>query len=373
MSRGIKLFRVIGIQISIDYTWFIVFVLFAWSLAYGYFPSRQPGLGNGAYIFMGLASSLLLFACVLAHELAHSYTANRLGLGIRGITLFIFGGVAEITKEPEDAGVELKVAVAGPAASGVLAGVFWAAARAIGGSYPMAHAILSYLSTINLVLLVFNMIPGLPLDGGRVLRALWWARTGDVAAATRVTSAIGKGFAFFLIIAGFVQIVMGNFTGVWSVLIGVFLQQAAEGGYRQMLIKRALDGVKVRDVMTRGAVSIEETATISEAVDDYFFRHHFVSYPVTSGGVVVGLLTLNGVKAVDKGRWHELRVRDVMRPLGPEDVTTPEEGAMEALIRLMSSANGRFPVLDDGSLVGVVSKRDILKMLEFKSGLGRPT
>ncbi|MBI5493004.1 MAG: site-2 protease family protein [Deltaproteobacteria bacterium] len=373
MARGIRLFKVLGIQISIDYTWFIVFVLFAWSLAFGYFPFRSPGLDRGVYILMGVVSAILLFACVLIHEISHSYTANRIGLDIKEITLFIFGGVAQLTKEPEDAMSELKIAIAGPLASGVLAVIFWAASQLVNGEiYPIPHAILSYLALINLVLIIFNMIPGFPLDGGRVLRAIWWARTGDIGAATRIASRIGKGFAIFLIIMGFLQIFMGNFTGgLWSVLIGVFVQQAAESGYQQVVLKKALEGLKVKDLMSRGVVTIGGESTVNEAVENFFFKYHFISFPVTSDNHVSGLLTLNDVRAVEKERWGKVRVSDVMEKLGPDDILKPEDTAMDALNKMVGFNHGRFPVVENGRLVGIISRRDIMKTLEFKSGLGK--
>lgn len=369
MGKGIRLFKILGIQISLDYTWFIVFVLFAWSLAFGYFPSRTPGLARGVYISMGVISSLLLFICVLIHEISHSYTANRLGLGIREITLFIFGGVAQLSKEPDDALVELKIAVAGPLASAALAVLFWAASAAVGGApHPVLYAILTYLALINMVLLAFNMIPGFPLDGGRVLRAIWWARTGDLSGATRVASRIGKGFAIFLIVTGFFEMFTGNFTGgLWSVLIGVFVQQAAESGYQQVMMKKALEGVKVRDLMSRGVVSVKENFTISDAIEKYFFKYRFVSFPVTSNGHVVGILTLNGTRTVEKDKWGQTRVKDVMRRLNPGEILSPEESALDALTKLMNDDAGRLPVTDKGELVGIISRRDIMKTLEFRS------
>ncbi len=373
MARGIKLFRVLGIQISIDWTWFIVFVLFAWSLSAGYFPFRHPGFTPGTYLAMGVVSALLLFACVLVHELFHSYTSNRLGLEIREITLFIFGGVAELTKEPDDPATEFKIAVAGPLASGLLALVFWLlSALFTGEAYPVANAILSYLSLINIVLLVFNMIPGFPLDGGRVLRAAWWARTGDVDRATRVASLIGKGFAVFLILSGLLQMFTGNFTGgLWSVLIGVFVQQAAESGYRQVVIKRALEGLKVKDIMSRDVVTVPEDKRISEAVDDYFIKYHHATFPVTSNSHVSGLLTLNKVRNIDKSEWERKSVGEVMEPLGPKDTLSPDDDAIEALRKMASEDNsGRFPVLDKGGkLVGILSRTDIMKLIEFRAGL----
>ncbi len=373
MRKGIRLFKVFGIRISIDYSWFIVFLLFAWSLSYGYFPYKHPGLGTPTYILMGVVSSLLLFVCVLAHELSHSVTANKLGLDIHEITLFIFGGVAQLSKEPEDASVELKIALAGPIASGVLAVVFGVIAELIRHTgYEILYAIAAYLSFINIILLVFNMIPGFPLDGGRVLRAIWWLKTGDVNRSTKVASSIGKGFALFLIFLGLLQILSGNFIGgLWAVLIGFFVQSAAESGYQQVVIKKALSGLKVRDVMSTGVVSVDEAAPLSEVVDEYFLKHHFASFPVTSGGRVTGLLSISGVRAVDRDAWGKTPARDVMQRLGPEDVLSPDDQVSEALNRMVSGGAGRFPVLDGDKLVGIISRRDIMKMLEFKSGLQR--
>jgi Zn-dependent protease/CBS domain-containing protein len=373
MARGIKLFRVLGINISIDYTWFIILVVFTWSLAFGYFPFKLPGFGKVTYFLMGFISAVLLFACVLVHEISHSYTSNRLGLQIKEITLFIFGGVAQLTKEPDDPKTELKIAIAGPAASFVLAILFWAASRVIDkAAYPVANSILSYLALINVVLLVFNMIPGFPLDGGRVFRAIWWDRTGDLNRATKVASNIGKGFAIFLIIFGFFQILTGNFVGgLWSVLIGVFVQQAAESGYQQLLVKRALEGVKVADVMSKNVVSVREDMTLTEAVENYFFKYHFVSFPVTSNGRVTGLLALHNVRDVDRNKWDETRVKEVMFKLEAGDFLSPGDDVMVVLNRMSQGDHfGRFPVLNDkGELVGMLSRRDIMKLLEFRAGL----
>ncbi len=371
MSSGIKIFKVLGIQISLDYTWFIVFGLFGWSLAYGYFPHYYPGLEKTVYLFMGFASALLLFGCVLIHELSHSYTANRLGLDISEITLFIFGGVARLTREPEEPMVELKIAVAGPIASGVLALIFWGLSKTLEAeAYPVVYAILSYLAMINIVLLVFNMIPGFPLDGGRVLRSLWWAKTGNMTAATKAASQVGKGFAIFLIGMGFFQIMVGNFIGgLWAILIGFFLQQAAVSGYRELVFKHALDGVKVCDIMSGDVVSIREDYALSEAVDKYFFTFHYVSFPVIAGGRVAGLLTLNNVRGLDKKEWGHTLARDVMLRLGPDDLLAPEESALSALKKISMGTVGRGAVVKNGRLVGMISRGDIMRFMELKAML----
>lgn len=379
VKKGVKLFRVLGIQVSLDYTWFIVLALFSWSLAYGYFPIKNPGLATGTYLVMGVVSAILLFACVLAHELSHSYTANRLGMDIHEITLFIFGGVARLTKEPEDGATELKIAIAGPAMSLALAAIFYGASSAIGAeSYPLLKSVLGYLAFINLMLLAFNMIPGLPLDGGRVLRAVWWMKTGDNNKATRVASAVGKGFAAFLIVMGFIQIFMGNFIGgLWFVFIGFFVQQAAEGGYQQVVIKNALGGLKVKDLMSAPVITVDGSMSINDAVEEFFFKFHHAAFPVVTNGRLEGLLTLTNIRGVKKEEWPSTPVREAAHTLEPEDTLSPEDNAMDALDKMMSGQGdnlGRFPVVSGGKLVGILSRRDILRRLEFKKAAGgQPT
>jgi len=372
MSKGIRLFTIAGIRISLDYTWFIVFTLFAWSLAFGYFPFHYPGFGKPTYVSMGLVSALLLFACVLIHEISHSITANRLGLDIHEITLFIFGGMAELTKEPDDPAVELKIALAGPAASGALALFFYLLSMTISFTdFPVAHAVISYLAMINAVLLIFNMIPGFPLDGGRVLRAIWWMKTGDMPRATMVASRIGRGFAMILIISGVLQIAAGNFTGgLWAVFIGFFLQNAAQSGYQDMLMKRVLKDVRVKEIMSADVVTIDEKVTVTEAVDKYFLTRHHSSFPITAHGRVIGILSLRHVRELGKDQWPATLVKDLMTRLTPEQTLSPDESALSAIGKLASGAVGRCPVLDAaGKLVGIVSKSDIIKVLEMKAQL----
>ena len=410
MQRGIPLFSVLGIRIRLDYTWFIVFVLFAWSLAYGYFPENNPGFTPGAYLAMGVLSSLLLFVCVLIHELSHSYVSNTLGLEVKGITLFIFGGVAEISKEPEEAVTELKVAIAGPVASLLLALLFKVLQLAleaavaspletviggavIGGAVQngpalsgpsllsAASAVLGFLYYINIVLAVFNMIPGFPLDGGRILRALWWWWTGNMLGATRVASSVGKGFALFLIVLGFLQIISGLLVqGIWAVLIGMFLRQAAEGGFRQVMIKTTLEGVRVGDIMTTEVVTIPGETTIREAVEEYIFRFHHAGFPVigpgpggpgSETGGVIGIFTLTNARNTDKARWGEVTVAEVMDMITPRGILSPEDTALEAIVRMGALDAGRLPVVSDGVMVGIISRRDIMKVMEFKKTLAK--
>ncbi len=373
MQKGLKLFKVIGIQISLDYTWFIIFALVAWSLSQGYFPSVVPEMAMWIYIAMGVVSSLLLFASILLHELSHSYVANRLGMDIRGITLFIFGGIAELSREPDDPRMELKIAIAGPIASVVLAIFFWFITEGLTAMalFPLVASVCNYLAIINIVVVIFNMIPGFPLDGGRVLRAIWWMKSGNLQRATMVASRVGKGFALFLIFFGILQTFTGNIIGgLWMVFIGFFLQQAAESGSREVLIKNSLSGIRVGDVMTREVVTVHPDDSLQIIVDDYLFRHHCVSFPVVAASRLVGMLNLGDIRAIPKEKWRETRVRDVMEPVTQCSIASSAETAIEVLSRMATLGVGRFPVVREGGLVGIISRRDIMKLMAFKRELG---
>ncbi len=390
MTRGIKLFSIIGIRINLDFTWFIAFALFAWSLGLGYYPSSVPGLSQTSYIIMGAVSSLSIFICVLLHELAHSAVANRLGLNIKEITLFIFGGVAHLEEEPKKAMTEFKVAIAGPIASGLLALIFFALQLLVttmatpdtsmaeiathgetGLVSPALISMLGLIARINLMLLIFNMIPGFPLDGGRVLRALWWAKSGDIRAATKVASAIGKGFALFLIFMGILDLLSGNTVqGIWMLVIGLFLQQAADSGFKEIENKTTLDGVTVAEMMSTNLVTLTEDQILSDVVEKIFFTHHFVSFPVVRNDIAIGLLTLKDVRAIPKDEWPKTTVADAMERLTANMMFYPKDDAEHALKRMLADDVGRYPVVDDhGRLVGIVSRRDIMKTMELKKTL----
>ncbi len=374
VNKSIKIFNVYDIQISIDYTWFIIFFLVAWTLAYGYFPATIPELERPIYILMGGVSSILLFCCVLVHELSHSLVANRNGMEVKEITLFIFGGVARLSKEPEDPKAELKVALAGPLSSGVLALCFWGLKEGLNALavFPVLSAVSGYLALVNIILVVFNIIPGFPLDGGRVLRAIWWLKTGDLQGATRVTSNVGKGFSLLLIIFGVFQIFAGNMIGgLWAVFIGLFLQQAASSGYREVVIKIGLEGIRVGDFMTRKVITVKPEFTIQMVVDEYFLRYHVVSFPVVSSSGVVGLLTFDAVRALRKEDWVTTQVKDIMEPLSQEVVLGKDDTARDALSKMISLGTGRLLVMDKGMLVGIISRRDIMKLVAFKRELGQ--
>ncbi len=372
MMKGVKLFRVLGIQISLNYTWFIIFGLIVWSLASGYFPYHYPGLSRLAHWMMGFLGAVFLFLSVLAHEVTHSYIAKKEGMDVSEITLFIFGGVSQLTKEPEDPQKELKVAIGGPASSLVLALIFWILSKAT-SPFPdllLYTGLLNYLAFINLSLAVFNLIPGLPLDGGRVLRAIYWRKTNNLRKATQIASEAGKWVGVGIILLGLFWILAGNLIGgFWFVIIGIFLRSAAEGGYQQAVMKGALEGVKLKELMSRGVISVQPSLPIDRLVEDFYLTYKHNTYPVIDSDRIIGIITLKQVKEVPRSQWVEKTVRDVMMPLREDITLDPDGEAVDALQKMIRSGEGRLPVVKEGKAVGMISRRDILNLLEIKTDL----
>ena len=374
MSGGFRLGRLLGIPVVVHSSWFIALFVLSWSLALAYYPEQARGLSSGTYWWMGIISALLLFASVLVHELAHALVARRYGVRTRSITLFMFGGVAQIAAEPPTADAELAIAAAGPAMSYVLAGLFWVLDRAVSGT--ALGAIIGYLAFINAILATFNLIPGFPLDGGRVLRAMLWRRSGDLERATRIAAQSGRVVAMIFIGLGLVQLFRGSFVGgLWLMLIGWFLESAAQAGYEQVLLRRALGGVRVGDIMTRDLHTIDPSLTVEEAIADFFIPLKHGGFPVVYGDRLVGVVTLQDVRGVPAEGRRERRVREVMTPQSNLKTVRPTTTAYEAFMRLGQEQIGRLLVVDDGgSLVGIVTRSDLLHAIrlytEFGGSLG---
>ena len=374
MSGGFRLGRLLGIPVVVHSSWFIALFVLSWSLALAYYPEQARGLSSGTYWWMGIISALLLFASVLVHELAHALVARRYGVRTRSITLFMFGGVAQIAAEPPTADAELAIAAAGPAMSYVLAGLFWVLDRAVSGT--ALGAIIGYLAFINAILATFNLIPGFPLDGGRVLRAMLWRRSGDLERATRIAAQSGRVVAMIFIGLGLVQLFRGSFVGgLWLMLIGWFLESAAQAGYEQVLLRRALGGVRVGDIMTRDLHTIDPSLTVEEAIADFFIPLKHGGFPVVYGDRLVGVVTLQDVRGVPAEGRRERRVREVMTPQANLKTVRPTTTAYEAFMRLGQEQIGRLLVVDDGgSLVGIITRSDLLHAIrlytEFGGSLG---
>ncbi len=371
--RGVRIFRVLGIQISLNYTWFIIFGLIAWSLASGYFPYKYPELSRSAHWVMGFFGAVFLFLSVLAHELTHSYIAKKEGIEVSEITLFIFGGVSQLAKEPEDPMKEFKVALGGPISSFVLSFIFWILSIVTSHmpGWILVTGLLAYLAYINLALAIFNLIPGFPLDGGRVLRALYWKRTGSLGRATKIASDTGRWIGLGIILLGLLSVLMGNLMGgFWFVIIGIFLRSSAEGGYQQVVMKGALEGVKARELMSEGVISVDPSMRMNRLVEDYYLKYKHVTYPVVESDRIIGIVTLTHVKEIPRDQWVDRTVREVMIPIREEIEVDPEGEAIDALQKMIRSGEGRLPVVKEGKVVGMITRKDILNLLEIKTGLG---
>ena len=366
-GKRFELFKLFGFAIRIDLSWFVVLALITWSLANGWFPESLPGRETSTYWWMGLVGALGLFISVVLHELAHALMARRHGLVIDGITLFIFGGVAEMTEEPSSPGVELQVAIVGPIAS-LLIGAICFLAVGTGVLPVVAGSILEYLAVINLVLAAFNLLPAFPLDGGRVLRSALWGWKGSLRRATRVTSAIGAGFGSVLIALGIVSLLLGQqlIGGLWWVLIGMFLRQAARASYQHQLLRHALEGEPVSRFMTTHVVTVPRAASVRELVEEYFLRYHHKMFPVVDGSRVVGCVTTRDIKPLPKDDWDRQTVGVVMQPCGRDNSIEPEADAMDVLARMRRTGASRLMVVADHQLLGVISLKDFLEFFALK-------
>lgn len=371
--RGLQLLRVRGIRILIDYSWFIVFFLVIYTMAEGYFPRTQQSHTPAQYWLMGLTAAVLLFASVLLHEIAHSLVALRQGIEVKSIRLFIFGGIAQIGSEPKSGRHEFLIALAGPATSMALAfafGMVYLILWFTGRDGPVA-AVAGYLCSANFILALFNMIPGFPLDGGRILRAILWDRWNDVGRATKLVSRTGNALALSLIVVGVVQFFLSQsiVAGLWLIFVGLFMKQAAVGSYQAAVLRESLAGVRISQIMTENVVTVDWLTSLEELVQDYIYKHQFTHFPVMDRGELVGMVALGQVKSVPRELWAFKQVRDIMTPIEQVPRLSPADDASEALTRMVAEDAGRMPVMEGGRMIGIVSRRDILNLFKIKSDL----
>jgi Zn-dependent protease/predicted transcriptional regulator len=362
----VRMFTVFGIPININASWVLIYALITWTLAVGYFPQQLPGLEPVAYWANGLLAALLLFVSVLIHELSHSLVATRHGLTVSGITLHLLGGVSQLEDEPPDPRTEFLIAAAGPVASFVIALALWLVRPTVDVAW--VGAVLTYLIMVNTAVGLFNLIPGFPLDGGRLLRAVVWQVTGNFVRATTIASRIGSLVAIGFIVLGVWQTMTGAFlSGVWLVLIGLFLRQAAAASQSQVTLRTALGDLPVADVMTREVVTVPWTASVGDLVNQ-FWAHHVTSFPVVDGAAVRGIATVHDIGRVPPENWERTSVQQVMRPLADDLTIAPGATALEALQKVTANGAGRLAVLDGARLVGYLSLKDLAHVLAL-SGL----
>jgi Zn-dependent protease/CBS domain-containing protein len=366
---GIRIARAFGIPIFVHPSWLVIFGLIAWTLATGYFPQHYPNLPVSSYWAKGLVASLLFFVSILLHELGHSLVARASGIGIRSITLFIFGGVARLERDPPDGRTELRMAAAGPAVSLVLSVLFLGVGvlAAPGGS---VWAVTRYLALINFVVAVFNLVPAFPLDGGRLLRGLLWKSMGKTR-ATRLAARSGTLFAYFLIASGVISMLRGaGISGMWYVLIGWFLKDASAGAYQSARVDEALRGVTAADAMAKDVATLPADISLVEAAHDYFLHTGYGAYPVVRGDAVVGLLCRRDLLTVPAEERESTSVQSVMTPLGDRVVVPPQAPLLRAMSKMAESGLGRVLVMDGGRLVGLLTMGSVLRHVRVREELG---
>jgi Zn-dependent protease/CBS domain-containing protein len=348
--------------------------LVTYKLATDYYPQVLEHRSDGVYFALGGSTAVLFFLSILLHELGHSLVSQRCGIAVPRITLLFVGGLAEISREPDDAKSELKIALGGPAVSVALSALFKLLATGFDAAgFEAAQVVCDWLAVTNLALVIFNMIPGYPLDGGRVLRALLWARSGRLRWATYVTSRIGIAFSWFLIVMGIYLLVgpLHAWNGFVLVLIGFFLKSAADSGYLNALQREILTGVRVRDLMTANPAVIPDTMPLNLVVDDFFLAGHYVAYPVCApDGEFRGLLRLDFLKEIPREKWPYTSAGDAVAERSADALCIGvNESASRAMRMLLAPELSRLAVIENGKLVGIVTRHDILNFIEIHTQL----
>jgi len=371
-GKRVTLFRLLGFAVRVDISWIFIAALVSWSLA-DEFRGSYEDLAAITYWLMAVAGMVGLFLSIIFHELSHSLMARRHGIEMSGITLFIFGGVAEMTEEPPNARAEFLMAAVGPLSSLGLAAGFWALTnlgRQSGWGVPVT-GLTHTLAFLNASIAAFNLVPGFPLDGGRILRAALWGWKKNLRWATRWAARMGTLFAYVLIAWGvFLALVTQNAAGLWYALIGMFLRGAARSSYRQLLLRRALEGEPVRRFMQDSPTTVPPEATLAELVDQYVYRYMYKMYPVVAGsGVLCGCVTTHHVKQIPREEWRVRRVGEIMQPCSTRNSVSPDTDALVALQLMNHYKSSRLLVVEGGRLAGILALKDLLRFLSLKVAL----
>jgi len=371
-KTSLKLFKIAGIEIRLDYSWFLIFAILAYYFGFSYFPQLLPELNAGIIALITIITVLLFFFSVLVHELCHSLIAKSKGIEVNRISLWIFGGMAEIEKEPDTPAKEFVMAIAGPVASFVLAvifGIVWFFTR----NFAPVGEPAAYLAQINIILGVFNLLPGYPLDGGRVLRSIIWKATGNLKRSTFIASITGRVFGFMLIAVGIVFVFTGNFlNGVWFALIGWFLQSAAYMSYRQLIFDTSIKGVKVKDIVSEDIVTVVQETTIQELVDDFFMKYRFSRFPVIANihsKKLIGVISIHDIKAFPKDEWNIITVGKIVKSISDAEIAPEDMEVSEAIKQMTKSNSGHLVVMAGGRIKGMLTKTDVMNYMQFYSEL----
>jgi len=372
--QGWRIGRLFGITIEIHFTWLIIFGLILWAVTGGVLQTEVPQASTSELWAIGIIATLLFFGSLILHELAHSLVANHTGADVSRITLFVFGGVSQMAREPGSPRQEFAIAIVGPLTSVALGALFYGLfywLRAVDA--PRLWWVASHwVGRINLALAVFNMVPAFPLDGGRVLRSVMWAVWHSLERATRVASTIGRGFGYAMIVLGFLTMFFSGLQGLWLVALGWLLAGAAGASYQRLQLQQALGDVYVHDLMSSPVATVPADATLFEAAHDYFMAARFTAFGVEDHRAIVGMVRMEDLQGVPRERWQQVRVRDVMAPLDPETMTVNSDAeAVEALMQMAENQLGRLLVTDRaGNVMGIISHSDIVRLVRVRSGLG---
>jgi len=369
IRQNIPLGRVMGIPLGLDYSWFVIFVLLTWSLASGYYPAEFKTWPRALYWFMGGLTALMFFASILLHELGHSVVALRYKIPVRRITLFIFGGVAEIGAEPPSATAEFVIAIAGPAVSLLLALLFSGTKTVVTDIAPL-WGLAKYLAYINFAVFLFNLIPGYPLDGGRVFRAIVWAVTGNMRRATLIAANVGRAFGFFFIFFGVWRLFGGDVGGLWLAFIGWFLDGAATAQVHQVMFQGLLAGHTVSQAMSKRCIAIPPDALLQQVIDEHILSGGQRCVLVNRGENTVGLITLHRIKEVPPDEWPRTSAAQVMLPLEKMKWISPDKELWTALEQMDRDGVNQLPVMTNGRMVGMLSREDVITFLRTLQELG---
>lgn len=371
-GKPVTLFQILGFKVQLDFSWIVLALLISWSLATGYFPAYFLGLDRTTYWWMGASGALGLFGSIVFHELAHSVVARHYGMPIRSITLFIFGGVAQMDEEPPSPKAEFLMAIAGPISSFFLSAVSYLAFEvAYQQGLPLSFiGIFSYLAMVNSVLGAFNMVPAFPLDGGRVLRAALWRWKRDIRRATQSASRVGSLFGLILMLSGVFQVLTGNFmVGVWWFVMGLFLRGAANSSYYQLVARTTLQGESIRHFMTANPDTVAADLPVQTLVEEHFYRSLHETYPVTQDSRLVGSVSSKQVAAIPRDQWARLTALDVAIPCSETNTISADTDALKALSIMNRTGNSRLMVTEGNRLAGIITLKDLLKLVALKLDL----
>ncbi len=370
MKSSLRLIVIKGIPVEIHISWLVIFLLLTVSLARGYFPEAVEGYGSMEYWIAGVLTTLVVFASVLTHEFGHSLVAIREGIPIQKITLFIFGGISHMESDPTSPSTELKVTAAGPLTSLLIAAVMGAIYFLVMPPGLLISEAVLIVASVNLVMAIFNLIPAFPLDGGRLFRSIAWVFSKNVLTATRIAVSIGSFFSFLIMALGFTMIFFqGNIGGLWLIFIGWMIYQAGQTSYSQLVYKDTFEGMKVSELMSTDLKTISPEATMDELAD-HFLHYHYGAFPVVYGSTTHGLVTLQHMKETPREQWSETRVSQIMTPLKDAMVLKPDADASDVMMQMASKDTGRALVMENGNLVGLLSRTDMMRYIQTHMALG---